>query len=124
MKRLFIYYSNQNIVKKTESCLFLPERVTQGPKLQHFLNLLLLYYIYSIIQDPALYGLWTEVTFHLGCPKCRAHVPIPNLKEALANTHTNTHTHTHERCFTRPELWFSMAVKFHNRQLQHIQYLQ
>lgn len=53
-----------------------------------------LYLFYIIIQVPVRYSLWTEVTFHLGCPKCRAGVSVTNLKEALTNIHKHSVLHT------------------------------
>lgn len=50
-----------------------------------------LYLFYIIIQDTARYGLWTEVTFHLGCAKKCA---LPTWMRPL-QTHTQTHTQFH-----------------------------
>ena len=81
----------------TRSCLLLCN-ISKTPffavfcrsKTSTFLNSssFVLYLFYIIIQDTARYGLWTEVTFHLGCAK----MCIINLNEALDNTHTHTHT--------------------------------
>lgn len=68
-----------------------------------------LYLFYISIQVPVRYSLWTEVTFHLGCPKCRAGVSVTNLKEALTNTHTHTLSVTHSQsCGSACQLCFTI----------------
>lgn len=94
-----------------QRAVFVPWRVTRGPLcysaiyqntfLQYFVrsktstflkpSSFVLYLFYIRIQHPAQYGLWTEVTFHLGCQKC---LTIRDLREAITNTPTNMHSHS------------------------------